>query len=198
MIIGKLEKARTAYKQAVNECASVLETQRGSAEARAEMVELREYVEATNTCPYCGGDASVRSERHSECCRSCGKTLDRMLTQKSRILSGYDDPSLVQRLLEGYATFTVRVPYALRGATGDAADVIKALDSISVAAANYHLEKRAAAAREAAINIAEKRKREIRALVLKVHPDLDQETLEEKVNEYYVLEEMRQYEKTSH
>lgn len=198
MIIGKLEKARTAYKQAVKECAHVLETQRGSAEARAEMTELREYVEATNLCPYCGGDASVRSERHSECCRSCGKTLDRMLTQKSRVLNGYDDPSLVQRLLEGYAVFTVRVPYALRGATGDVADVLKALEDINVAAAHYRLEKKAAAAREAAINIAEKRKREIRALVLKVHPDIDQETLEERVNEYYALEEVRQYEKTSH
>lgn len=198
MVIGKLERARQEYIKALEEHVTVLKTVRGTADVRAELLEQREYVRTTGQCAYCGGDASDRSTRHVECCRSCGKTLDSMLGIKSKLLNGYDDPALIQPMIDGYAQFKRRVPYALRGATGDPADVVKGLEAVKDAAAHYRLEKKAAAAREAAINIAEKRKAEIRALVLKVHPGIDQETLEERVNEYYALEEVRQYEKTSH
>lgn len=184
MIISKLAKARAAYKDAIVQIQDVLTTKRGSKEARIELDQLRQSSLESGECPYCKRPIVDRSPRHSEACTKCGRTIDNMLQLKSRILAYTDDASMAKQLRQCYDTL-VFVPCALRGANGDVEEVKSALDFLCVAAAHYRLERKASTAREAEINLAERRREEIRCSLLHCGMTADDPALERRVEEIF-------------
>lgn len=184
MIISKLDKAKSAYTDALNAVAAQLKTDRGSKTAREELAKLREDSFVTGTCPYCGMVIAQRSTRHIEACRKCGRRVDRLLQLKSQISAGTDEPGVLTDFLKLYRELQY-VPYALRGASGLAQDVVKAIEAVLVLDANYRLARKQYYAREAAYNVEQREKRKILDMLVSCGADPDSEETQQRVDEIY-------------
>lgn len=185
VIVSKLDRARSMYVDTLFAVRDALRTRRATKEARTELNEAREKSLSTGVCPYCGKQIILsRSLRHTEACDECGKKIDRMLGYKSKAISGTDNIEVYKALLEDYSN-AEKLPYALRGASGNTQDIIDALNVAINAYANYRAEYRAQAAREARIHVESTRRKEILDLLVQCGADPESEETQQRVDEIY-------------
>lgn len=184
MIISKVDRAKEVAMQAFGDLRELLVTKRASAEARAELSELRTTFRNTQICPYCGCPTLQGNARHMECCAPCGSRIDKLLLLKSKIVSGQSDTAVLKQYAEELS-YLLHVPYALRGSTGSVEDVKRALELAINAATNYRIELKKARAREALQHVHEKRREEILELLVKCGADPDSEETQQRIEEIY-------------
>ena len=184
MIVSKVDSAREAYRQAVRELREVLQTKRGTKEARAELVMLRESSLSTDICPYCEKQIKKRSSRRPEACEDCCKVLDRLLQFKSLICNGVDSDETLKTFMKAYKSLKF-IPAALRGCEDDVSVVLYAADKALVAYDNYKIELRAQRGRNAATYVMEQEKEKILNMLVSCGADINSEETLQRVDLIY-------------
>ena len=111
-------------------------------------------------------------------------TLDKLLLNKSRLCAGADSTDLLNQTVQLYKSLQF-VPYALRGATGNAGDVVDAIEFALVARANLKMEERDKRLRDTAANVMEREKAELLDMLTRCGADPDSEETLARVDELY-------------
>lgn len=187
-IISKLDRAREEYEATVDILRQAITTPRASSQTRIELAEAREFTRTTGLCYYCKKPIDDdQSKRHAEACTKCGKLIDALLQHKSRITSGSSSIDSVKALYKAYiqCAFAERLPGALRGVTGEIADVVKAMEPVFEAYEKYRAERKASVAREAADYLRNKRRGDILAMLVQCGADPEAEETKQRVEEIY-------------
>lgn len=187
-IISKLDRTKEEYEATVDILREAIATERASAQTRSELAEAREFSRDTGLCYYCRepiGDK--QSKRHVEACKKCGKLIDALMQHKSKITSGSSNIDSIKALYKAYTqtTFAERLPGALRGATGEVIDVVKAMEPVFEAFEWYRKELKATRAREAADYLRNKRRSDILAMLIQCGADPEAEETKQRVEEIY-------------
>ena len=188
-IVSKFDRTKESYEASVELLRVAITTPRAASQTRAELAEAREFACSSGMCYYCREPIEVggQSPRHTEACKKCGKLIDGMMQLTSKITSGSGSIDNVKALHKAYVTcdFVTRLPGALRGATGDVVDIIKAFEPVLEAYEMYNVERKARVAREAEQYLEKKRRADILAMLVQCGADPDADETKQRVDEIY-------------
>ena len=186
MIISKENALNNKIKEAHCRLRELLETKRGSSEARVEMMKLRELSFDTNECPYCKRQIVSRSPRRPEACDECAKKIDRLLMTKSKILNSLDG-ILTVKAMQSFVDDLSSLHHVPCSLSGDKADMLlDACNSYLVSISDLEAYRKSQRRVIIADNLRNKRLAELRKEYSKWSDRYTQEELEEIVQMQYV------------
>lgn len=114
MIFSKLDIAHRQKLDARDALYALINTQRGSKEARTEALCRYRDAVSTGVCPGCGGPLFTAPIDNGYC-RSCNSKLGRMMTYKSKLHTYAPiGTRATEKFIEDYTSIKA-IPYALRG-----------------------------------------------------------------------------------